>query len=178
MAFGAQRQMNWRNFWICFSVSLGQLAFGYPASIIGTTLGQPAFLLYMGIITPEGTVTKNADQLEGAMSGVFQVWHPSTRSQPPMHPSFPFMSQRSSRLTVWQAGAFFGVLIGSYVMDKWGRKVGMIYCATLSIIGGIMLCAAQDVAMFIAFRFVAGAGSWGFLALSMRTFSLASSPIN
>lgn len=30
-------QYNWRNFWICFLVSLGQIAFGYPASIIGVT---------------------------------------------------------------------------------------------------------------------------------------------
>jgi hypothetical protein len=32
------QQYNWRNFWICFLVSLGQIAFGYPSSIIGTTL--------------------------------------------------------------------------------------------------------------------------------------------
>ena len=51
-------------------------------------------------------------------------------------------------------------------MDKWGRKAGMIYCASLSIVGGALLCASQNVAMFIVFRFVAGAGSWGFLALS------------
>jgi len=69
----SKSQMNWRNFWLCFAVSLGQLAFGYPASIIGTTLGQPAFLLYMGIIDEKGLPTTNADQLEGAMSGVFQV---------------------------------------------------------------------------------------------------------
>lgn len=30
-------QYNWRNFLICFLVSLGQIAFGYPASIIGVT---------------------------------------------------------------------------------------------------------------------------------------------
>jgi hypothetical protein len=52
---------------------MGQLAFGYPASIIGTTLGQPSFLLYMKLITPEGLLTSDADQLIGAMSGVFQV---------------------------------------------------------------------------------------------------------
>jgi MFS family permease len=51
-------------------------------------------------------------------------------------------------------------------MDKYGRKVGVMYCATLSIIGGVCLCAAQNIAMFIVFRFFAGAGSWAFLALS------------
>lgn len=34
-----------------------------------------------------------------------------------------------------------------------------------------MLCAAQNIGMFIAFRFFAGAGSWGFLALS-KTMSI------
>jgi MFS family permease len=55
-------------------------------------------------------------------------------------------------------------------MDKYGRKMGVIYCATLSIIGGVCLTAAQDIGMFIAFRFFAGAGSWGFLALGMMPF--------
>jgi hypothetical protein len=70
------QQYNWRNFWICFLVSLGQIAFGYPSSIIGTTLGEPSFLIYMGIIDAEGNLTSNGAQLEGAMSGVFQVSKP------------------------------------------------------------------------------------------------------
>jgi hypothetical protein len=68
-----KRNMNWRNFWVCFAISMGQVAFGYPSSIIGTTLGQPAFLLYMGLITPEGAPTNNSNNLIGATSGVFQV---------------------------------------------------------------------------------------------------------
>ena len=72
MAFTNQ-QVNWRNFWTCFLISSGQLAFGYPASIIATTLGQPPFLLYMGLIDKDGLLTPNADGLIGAMSGTFQV---------------------------------------------------------------------------------------------------------
>lgn len=65
---------NGYNFFICWLVSLGQIAFGYPASIIGTTLAQPSFLVYMKLIDPatEG-LAANADQLIGATSGVFQV---------------------------------------------------------------------------------------------------------
>jgi MFS family permease len=51
-------------------------------------------------------------------------------------------------------------------MDKWGRKAGVLYCAFFSIIGGALLCGAQNVGMFIAARFIAGWGSWGFLAVS------------
>ena len=53
-------------------------------------------------------------------------------------------------------------------MDEWGRKGGVVYCASLSIFGGVLLCASQNIGMFIAFRFFAGAGSWGFLALSKK----------
>jgi MFS family permease len=51
-------------------------------------------------------------------------------------------------------------------MDHWGRKAGILYCAFFSIIGGALLCGAQNVGMFIAARFIAGWGSWGFLAVS------------
>lgn len=50
-------------------------------------------------------------------------------------------------------------------MDKWGRKGGVIYCASLSIFGGALECASHNIGMFIASRFFAGGGSWGFLAL-------------
>jgi hypothetical protein len=31
MAVNALRQFNWRNFTICFLISMGNIAFGYPA---------------------------------------------------------------------------------------------------------------------------------------------------
>ena len=68
------QQYSWRNFWICFLVSLGQIAFGYPSAIISTTLGEPSFLVYMGVVDPETEeFTAKGAQLVGAMSGVFQV---------------------------------------------------------------------------------------------------------
>ncbi len=51
-------------------------------------------------------------------------------------------------------------------MDRWGRKAGVIYCATVGIIGIVGVTAAQNVAMFIAFRFVCGLGLNAFLAAS------------
>ena len=147
--------MNWNNFWICFMLSFGQLGFAYPAEIIGPLLGTPEFLRYMGLIDEAGKTTANATQLEGAMSGIFQVSRP-----------FPLYLLHLRSDPLFKAGAFFGILLGSHVTDRWGRKAGVIYCSSLGIIGGILLCAAQGPAMFIAFRFVAGAGSWGFFALS------------
>ncbi|KAK5360459.1 hypothetical protein LTR11_010287 [Exophiala xenobiotica] len=49
-------------------VCLGSVMYGYGASIIGTTLGQPTFIKYMKLDT-----ASNAVQLEGAINGLFQV---------------------------------------------------------------------------------------------------------
>lgn len=77
--FKQDRQFNWKNFIICTLLACGQLAFGYPASIIGVTLAQPSFLIYMKLLdvtTEPPSLTPNADQIIGAMSGVFQVHCP------------------------------------------------------------------------------------------------------
>jgi MFS family permease len=118
------------------SVSLGQIAFGYPASIIGVTLAQPPFLAYMGLIDAAGEYTANSSSLIGACSGVFQ------------------------------AGATINVFIASWVCDKWGRKAGLIWCAILSLFGGALLVGARNISMFIVGRVFAGAGSWGFLSVT------------
>jgi hypothetical protein len=75
MAFAnVKSQFNFYNFYVCFLVSLGQLAFGYPASIIGVTLAQPPFLVYMGLLDPTTELMKdNANALIGTMNGLFQV---------------------------------------------------------------------------------------------------------
>lgn len=71
-----QSQWTWRSFFVCLALSLGMFSFGYPASVIGTTFAQPAFLLYMGLVTPEGQFAADANAIIGAMSGVFQVRPP------------------------------------------------------------------------------------------------------
>jgi MFS family permease len=129
-------QFNAYNFLVCYLVSLGQVAFGHPASVIGVTLGEPPFLLYMGLIDAEGKPTHNSVALIGTMNGIFQ------------------------------AGAVIGILTSSYIMDKWGRKAGVWYCSAFSLVGGALLCGAQNISMFIVARFLAGWGSWGFLAVS------------
>ena len=139
MSFGSKRHFNWHNFYICFLVSLGQIAFGYPASIIGVTLGQPSFLVYMKLLDlsqDPPVLAEGADQLIGAMSGVFQ------------------------------AGAAINVFIAAFVCDKWGRKAGFYWCALLSVFGGALLVGSVNSTMFIIARLFAGGGSWGFLAVS------------
>jgi MFS family permease len=65
-----------------------------------------------------------------------------------------------------QAGGVIGIIALAHVNDRWGRRVAMWTCAGLGLVGGTFLCAAQNVGMFIAFRFFAGAGAWSFLSIS------------
>lgn len=74
MSPSKKSQFNVYNFLVSWLVSLGQIAFGYPASIIGTTLGEPPFLIYMGLLDPKtGKLSARSESLIGAMNGVFQV---------------------------------------------------------------------------------------------------------
>ena len=53
---------------ILLFVSLGSLSYGYTASIIGTTLGQPSFIAYFDLaMRPDGT------DLMSTMNGIFQA---------------------------------------------------------------------------------------------------------
>lgn len=67
------KKINWSNFGLCLAVSLGQFCFGYPSSIISTTLGQPSFLEYFDLVDSKGEITSHGNSLIGAFNGVFQV---------------------------------------------------------------------------------------------------------
>ena len=45
------------------------------------------------------------------------------------------------------------MLFASWVMDRYGRKAGMVYCAFFSLLGGALLTGANGAAMFITARF-------------------------
>lgn len=73
MAFGKAEPIRWSNFFICFAVSVGALAYAYISAIIGTTLGKPAFLVAMGLGNAEGKIFPDKQNLVGAITSVFQV---------------------------------------------------------------------------------------------------------
>lgn len=73
MELSKRSHWTWRQFFICFGISMGMLAFAYPAAVIATTLGQPTFLVYMELLTADGALSSRGNSLIGGMSGVFQV---------------------------------------------------------------------------------------------------------
>ncbi|KAF2494373.1 MFS transporter [Lophium mytilinum] len=52
--------------WAIVGISWGAITYSYAGSIIGTTLGQPSFIMYMGLAT-----NKHAESLIGTMTGLF-----------------------------------------------------------------------------------------------------------
>lgn len=63
-----RRHYKWTTVSHVIGMAWGAAVFGYGGSIIGTTLGQPSFLEYMGLNT-----APNADQLFGAMNSLFYI---------------------------------------------------------------------------------------------------------
>ncbi|OQV01805.1 hypothetical protein CLAIMM_07096 [Cladophialophora immunda] len=121
---------NWRNFWTCMALSFGMFVNGYLSGVIGTTLADPGFLVYMGLVDRDGDPTDNSEALIGASTGIFQ------------------------------AGGFVGVLIGSWLLDRFGRKKTAIIVATGCTISQAITAASQNVAMFITLRFFVGAAAF------------------
>ncbi|RDW74860.1 hypothetical protein BP6252_06002 [Coleophoma cylindrospora] len=60
--------INLYNIFILFFVGLGSMSYGYAASVISITLGQPSFSDYFNLAT-----AKNGTDLEATMNGLFQA---------------------------------------------------------------------------------------------------------
>lgn len=116
----------------------------------------------MSLVNEDGLPAANKDSLVGAMSGVFMVsvsWHHET----------------SFSLFALQAGGVIGLAVNIWVMDKYGRKIGLIVASLMGLLGAAGTTGARNVAMFIVFRFFAGWGSWAALAVGME-FDLSPAP--
>ena len=55
-------------------------------------------------------------------------------------------------------------------MDRFGRKMGVVTASVMGLLGGAGTTAAQNVAMFIAFRFFAGWGAWSALCVGKSLY--------
>lgn len=62
------QRINSFNVFILLFVGLGSMSYGYTASIIGTTLGQPSFISYFDLDT-----RKDATTLISTTNGLFQA---------------------------------------------------------------------------------------------------------
>ncbi|KAJ4364463.1 hypothetical protein N0V83_009057 [Neocucurbitaria cava] len=64
----------------------------------------------------------------------------------------------------FSGGAVFGSLMGGFTMDSLGRRKTILIGATINLVGAILQCSAQDLAMVLVGRILAG---WAVGLLSM-----------
>lgn len=65
---------------------------------------------------------------------------------------------------IFQTGAVIGTLTLPWFADRFGRKGGLSISALYCLISGAVLAGSTHIAMFLVFRFVAGAGAFMILA--------------
>jgi len=61
-------------------------------------------------------------------------------------------------------------------MEKWGRRAGVVFASIVSIFGSTLVAASQNIGMFIAFRFLAGAGAYSLCVVRMYIMLTTSCP--
>ncbi|KAL2826242.1 general substrate transporter [Aspergillus cavernicola] len=130
MASNSKPPVNWRTYALCVIISLGQFVGAYESALIGTTLQKPDFMQRMGLWDSDGNKTPDYSSREGAIVGLFQ------------------------------AGAVFGNLIAAAVMDRWGRKAGLLFGSLVSLPALAGMTGSMGLPEFLVFRFLAGLGTW------------------
>nr|KMM69061.1 hypothetical protein CPAG_05384 [Coccidioides posadasii RMSCC 3488] len=128
-------------------VALGSLTYGYSASVISSTIGQPGwysfFKLPMQGEPGYDTVTTNAI---ATANGVFS------------------------------AGGAVGSLFMMWSCEAWGRKVNIQLGSFLAILGGVLQGGAANLKMFQAGRFVSGTSIGILVTVCPMYFAEMSSP--
>jgi MFS family permease len=66
--------------------------------------------------------------------------------------------------STFSGGAVFGSLMGGLTMDRFGRRVTILIGALIALVGAILQSAAQNLAMILVGRIIAG---WAVGLLSM-----------
>lgn len=72
----------------------------------------------------------------------------------------------SSLVTI---GAIFGSVIGGWVIDKLGRKGTIMFCTIPFVLGWLLICFAQSVAMLYSGRIITGLGC-GTISLTVPVY--------
>lgn len=65
---------------------------------------------------------------------------------------------------VFQTGGFLGVFTVSWFADRYGRRMGIAVPAVILVVTAALLAGSTNVAEFIVWRFIAGAGTFMILA--------------
>ncbi|KAF2466989.1 general substrate transporter [Lindgomyces ingoldianus] len=128
-------------------VALGSFTYGYCASIIGSTIGQPGWYSYFGLpVDGEPGYSGKTTHTIATANGLFS------------------------------AGGAVGSLFIMWSAGKCGRKANIQIGAALSVLGGALQGGAATLAMFQAGRFISGMGIGVLVTICPMYLSEMSSP--
>ncbi|KAJ1568377.1 hypothetical protein HK096_006723 [Nowakowskiella sp. JEL0078] len=113
--------------------SFGGFLFGYDTGTISGVIAMPAWLIQFGSI--------NTD--------------PTTMAVSPYAIS---SSIEALVVSILSLGEFSGALLGAYLADAYGRRLGLIVSCLVFCVGVAFQTAAWELAMFVVGRIVAGLG--------------------
>lgn len=51
--------------------------------------------------------------------------------------------------SIYNVGSFIGGFPAAFVIDRWGRRVGMAFGAVIVIVGSVIVVTAYSVAQFV-----------------------------
>ncbi|RSL63850.1 hypothetical protein CEP53_004283 [Fusarium sp. AF-6] len=91
-------------------------------------------------------------------------------------PSMVNTSYQGAIVSVYNAGQAIGGLTTGYLADRFSRKYTIFLASLLTIVGAILQCAAVNVGMMIAGRFIAGTGCGQILSVVPIYLAEVSSP--
>ncbi|KAJ5802096.1 uncharacterized protein N7503_004546 [Penicillium pulvis] len=133
---GVTRQtINVFNVLILIFVGLGSLSFGYSASVIGITLGQPSFLEYFAL-----DMRPDAADLEATMNGLYQAGGVIGTL------SLPIVADKYGRKAAITISAILIIISGAFMAGS--TNIGeFIFFRFISGAGSFMILAAVPIWM-------------------------------
>ncbi|KAF2635146.1 putative MFS sugar transporter [Massarina eburnea CBS 473.64] len=133
---------------VAIFVALGSFTYGYCASIIGSTIGQPGWYTYFNL----------PQQGEPGYEG--ETTH-----------------QIATANGLFSAGGAIGALLMMWAAEQFGRKINIQLGCFFSVLGGVLQGGAATLGMFQAGRFFSGFGIGVLVTICPMYLSEMASPL-
>jgi MFS family permease len=141
---------------VAILAATGSFLFGYDSGVLTDVIESPNFLEYFD--------TTQTSAIIGAINSTFSGGVKSHTSIPYPRNHIPQQSIAKERDADLFNVAVIGSLQGGLTMDRFGRKATIQLGAILCVIGATLQAAAQNLAMILAGRILAG---WAIGLMSM-----------
>lgn len=143
--------------------AVGSLAYGYASSIIAYTIGFPSFFDYMGLVAN----SDHSNSIIGAANGLYVRLHPEgSKFGKLMHSTglISLVEDASAaslqlgpvRSSAESAACKLAVSLASLALVRAYSYMWVCVRADVLTVTAVLMCAAQNVPMFLVSRFIMG----------------------